>query len=126
MSYDYMRRGLIMGKKKRKKRIVKETEDFGTCVLHCKDCDYEFEMDWETIFAIQECTHGSIGVLMLKNYRRLLYIFYHLIEHMEFDSQSLKYVKCLRRDVPHFGTNASFPLESGLNNLVGYSPHYVS
>ncbi len=57
----YTRRGLIMGKKRWKKRIVKETEDFGTCVLHCKDCDYKFEMEWETIFAIQECTHGYVG-----------------------------------------------------------------
>lgn len=50
-----------MGRKKRKKRAIKETEDFGTCELYCKDCDFEFEMDWETIFAIQECTHGYVG-----------------------------------------------------------------
>lgn len=50
-----------MSKKKRKKRIVKETEDLGTCVLDCKNCNYKFEMDWEKIFAIQECTHGYVG-----------------------------------------------------------------
>ncbi|MBU9713445.1 hypothetical protein [Evansella tamaricis] len=50
-----------MSKKKRKKRVVQETEDFGTCELYCKDCDYVFEVDWETIFAEQECTHGYVG-----------------------------------------------------------------
>ncbi|WP_096201864.1 hypothetical protein [Bacillus sp. FJAT-45350] len=50
-----------MGKEKKKKCIVEETEDFGICVLYCKDCNYTFEIDWETIFAIQECTHGYVG-----------------------------------------------------------------
>ncbi|MBB5172616.1 hypothetical protein [Texcoconibacillus texcoconensis] len=51
-----------MGKKKRKnKKRFNETEDFGTCVLYCKECNYEFEVDWETIFEIQECTHGYVG-----------------------------------------------------------------
>ncbi|MFA9558485.1 hypothetical protein ACERII_14355 [Evansella sp. AB-rgal1] len=51
-----------MGKKKRKNiKKVEEKEDFGTCELYCKDCDYEFEMDWEDIFDIQECTHGYVG-----------------------------------------------------------------
>jgi 5-methylcytosine-specific restriction endonuclease McrA len=52
-----------MGKKRRKKK--KDTsnviEDFGTCELYCKDCDYTFEIEWETIFSIQECTHGYVG-----------------------------------------------------------------
>lgn len=53
-----------MGKKKRKlkkKNHEATNEDFGTCVLYCKACDYEFEEDWETIFAIQEGTHGYVG-----------------------------------------------------------------
>lgn len=40
-----MRRGFIVGKKKRKKKTIKETEDFGTCELYCKDCDFQFDMD---------------------------------------------------------------------------------
>lgn len=52
-----------MGKKKRKnKRIITEvTDDYGNCVFYCKDCNYEFELDWELIFAIQESTHGYVG-----------------------------------------------------------------
>ncbi|MCM3761095.1 hypothetical protein M3212_09905 [Alkalihalobacillus oceani] len=52
-----------MGKKKRKnkKRINEETDNFGTCVLYCKDCNYEFELEWDLIFAIQESTHGYVG-----------------------------------------------------------------
>ena len=29
--------------------------------LYCKHCDYSFEIDWETIWEFQECTHESVG-----------------------------------------------------------------
>lgn len=45
----------------RKKKTDKPREDFGTCTFYCKACDYAFEMEWETIFEIQEMTHGYIG-----------------------------------------------------------------
>ncbi|CAH2716685.1 hypothetical protein BACCIP111895_03873 [Neobacillus rhizosphaerae] len=49
-----------MGKKKKKsKRIQKE--DFGSAEFYCAKCDYTFEVDWETIWDIQECTHGYVG-----------------------------------------------------------------
>ncbi|MCT2537167.1 hypothetical protein NC661_05650 [Aquibacillus koreensis] len=53
-----------MGKQKRKMKNKKSEatkEDFGNCVLFCKACNYEFEIEWETIFAIQEVTHGYVG-----------------------------------------------------------------
>lgn len=52
-----------MGKKRRKKKnkATKEIVDFGRCELYCKACDYKFEIDWETIFEIQEMTHGYVG-----------------------------------------------------------------
>ena len=29
--------------------------------LYCKHCDYTFEIDWETIWESQECTHEYVG-----------------------------------------------------------------
>lgn len=29
--------------------------------FYCPKCDYKFEVDWETIWDIQECTHGYVG-----------------------------------------------------------------
>lgn len=30
-------------------------------MFYCKKCDYAFEVDWETIWDIQECAHGYVG-----------------------------------------------------------------
>ncbi|MFJ5718204.1 hypothetical protein [Neobacillus sp. NPDC093127] len=49
-----------MGKKK-KKRKQSQKEDFGSAEFYCTKCDYRFEIDWETIWDIQECTHGYVG-----------------------------------------------------------------
>lgn len=49
-----------MGKKK-KKRKQSQKEDFGSAEFYCANCDYRFEIDWETIWDIQECTHGYVG-----------------------------------------------------------------
>lgn len=46
-----------MGKRKK----TKEKIDYGSVEFYCKHCDYTFEMDWETIWEIQECTHGYVG-----------------------------------------------------------------
>lgn len=46
-----------MGKRKSKKNI----EDFGICEFYCKHCRHTFEMDWETIWDLQEMTHGYTG-----------------------------------------------------------------
>ncbi|WP_066392238.1 hypothetical protein [Neobacillus mesonae] len=50
-----------MGKKKKKKSKKRQKEDFGSVEFYCKKCDYTFEIDWETIWDIQECTHGYVG-----------------------------------------------------------------
>ncbi|EKN65944.1 hypothetical protein BABA_18147 [Neobacillus bataviensis LMG 21833] len=50
-----------MGKKKRNKSKLKQKEDFGSAEFYCAKCDYTFEIDWETIWDIQECTHGYVG-----------------------------------------------------------------
>lgn len=47
--------------KKKKNHKQKQREDFGSVEFHCKKCDYKFKVDWETIWAIQECTHGYVG-----------------------------------------------------------------
>lgn len=44
-----------MGKKKKVEKV-----DYGSVELYCKHCDYTFEMDWEIIWEIQECTHGYV------------------------------------------------------------------
>ncbi|MBM7649269.1 hypothetical protein JOC78_002222 [Bacillus ectoiniformans] len=46
-------------RKQRKKKQKKE--DFGTCSFYCKPCQYEFEVEWETIWELQELTHGFVG-----------------------------------------------------------------
>jgi Fe2+ or Zn2+ uptake regulation protein len=48
-------------KKKKKKSKQTQKEDFGSAEFYCAKCDYKFEVDWETIRAIQECTHGYVG-----------------------------------------------------------------
>lgn len=48
-----------MGKKKKSKHIAKE--DFRSVEVHCLKCNYTLEVDWETIWDIQECTHGYVG-----------------------------------------------------------------
>jgi len=48
-----------MGKKQKKKKSKKI--NYGTAEFYCRHCDYRFEMDWEAIWEIQECTHGSVG-----------------------------------------------------------------
>lgn len=50
-----------MGKKGKNKHKKKKTEDFGTCSFYCKPCDYTFEIEWQTIWDIQEMTHGYVG-----------------------------------------------------------------
>ncbi|KAF0825111.1 phage terminase large subunit family protein [Cytobacillus firmus] len=54
-----------MGKESQKrikrKKNKKKKEDFGTCEFHCKHCSHTFEMDWETIWDLQEMTHGYTG-----------------------------------------------------------------
>ena len=47
--------------KKKKKSKQKKKEDFGSAELYCAKCNYKFEVEWETIWAIQECTHGYVG-----------------------------------------------------------------
>lgn len=49
-----------MGKRKPKRNKNKK-EDFGTCEFHCKHCSHTFEIEWETIWDIQEVTHGYVG-----------------------------------------------------------------
>jgi Fe2+ or Zn2+ uptake regulation protein len=48
-------------KNKGKNRKRKIAEDFGTVSFYCVHCDYHFEVEWETIWHIQECTHGYVG-----------------------------------------------------------------
>jgi hypothetical protein len=43
-----------------KKKKVQKVE-YGTAEFYCRHCDYKFEIDWETIWDIQECTHGYVG-----------------------------------------------------------------
>ncbi|UCZ52734.1 hypothetical protein LGQ02_18415 [Bacillus shivajii] len=52
-----------MGKKKKQRKAKKDvhTEDFGSCTFYCKTCEKEFDVEWQTIFDIQECTHGYVG-----------------------------------------------------------------
>lgn len=45
-----------MGKKKKVKKV-----EYGHAELYCKHCKYTFEMPWEIIWDIQECTHGYVG-----------------------------------------------------------------
>ena len=49
-----------MGKKKKKSK-QKQKEEFGSAEFYCSKCEYRFEVDWETIWSIQECTHGYVG-----------------------------------------------------------------
>lgn len=50
-----------MAKKKKKKTKKKQQEDFGSVEFHCTHCGHSFEVDWETIWDIQEFTHGYVG-----------------------------------------------------------------
>jgi hypothetical protein len=47
--------------RKRKKKNKVQKVDYGTAEFYCRHCDYRFEIDWETIWDIQECTHGYVG-----------------------------------------------------------------
>ncbi|CAH2716696.1 hypothetical protein BACCIP111895_03884 [Neobacillus rhizosphaerae] len=49
-----------MGEKKKKSK-QRQKEDFGTAEFYCAKCDYKFEIDWETIWGIQEITHEYVG-----------------------------------------------------------------
>lgn len=42
-----------------KKKVL--TENFGSAEFYCSNCDYYFEVAWETIWDIQELTHGYVG-----------------------------------------------------------------
>lgn len=49
-----------MGKKK--KKVKKSNKiDYGSVEFHCPKCNYHFKIAWETIWSIQECTHGYVG-----------------------------------------------------------------
>lgn len=48
-----------MGKKKKKKKV--QIVDYGTAEFYCRHCNYNFKIDWETIWDIQEHTHGYVG-----------------------------------------------------------------
>jgi hypothetical protein len=54
-----MRKGKKGKNTKRKKKEKKG--DHGSMSFHCQHCDYDFEVEWETIWDIQECTHGYVG-----------------------------------------------------------------
>jgi hypothetical protein len=43
-----------------KKKVLKE--NFGSPEFYCSNCDYYFEVAWETIWDIQEFTHGYVGL----------------------------------------------------------------
>jgi hypothetical protein len=47
--------------KKKKAKHLQPTEDFGSVRFFCKHCQCFFEIEWETIFDLQECTHGFVG-----------------------------------------------------------------
>jgi transcription elongation factor Elf1 len=49
-----------MGKKKKKSKH-NQKEDFGKAEFYCAKCYHRFEIDWETIWDIQEATHGYVG-----------------------------------------------------------------
>jgi len=46
---------------KRKKQPKSEIVDLGSASFVCSSCDREYEMEWSTVFDIQECTHGYVG-----------------------------------------------------------------
>lgn len=46
---------------KKSKHEIQPEFDFGHREFVCKNCSLEFALDWETIFATQECTHGYVG-----------------------------------------------------------------
>ncbi|TLS38605.1 hypothetical protein [Pseudalkalibacillus caeni] len=51
-----------MGKKRKtSKKKQQKQEDFGTCEFFCTNCDHTFEVEWITIWEIQESTHGYVG-----------------------------------------------------------------
>ncbi|WNS75151.1 hypothetical protein RRV45_20090 [Bacillus sp. DTU_2020_1000418_1_SI_GHA_SEK_038] len=52
---------MMSKKRKTKHKKRKQTEDFGTCSFYCKPCNYTFEIAWQTIWDIQEMTHGYVG-----------------------------------------------------------------
>ncbi|WEG11160.1 hypothetical protein PU629_13380 [Pullulanibacillus sp. KACC 23026] len=56
-----MTNGQEKKEQKKLKKTAEEKEDFDTCSFYCKTCDHKFELEWEIIFEIQECTHGYVG-----------------------------------------------------------------
>ena len=50
-----------MVKRKRKTSILNNTENLGSAKFYCSKCNHKFEIDWKTIWDIQECTHGYVG-----------------------------------------------------------------
>ena len=47
--------------------------DYDFVGFYCKHCDYTFEIEWETILEIQECTHGYVGYhLVVQNAMKFL------------------------------------------------------
>lgn len=56
-------------KRERPKRKRAEAgEDLGSLILCCAQCRLPFELAWETIFAIQESTHGYVGFDVSQDY----------------------------------------------------------
>ncbi|MBI0580894.1 hypothetical protein IEC97_26555 [Neobacillus cucumis] len=54
--------------KKKEKPKHKQKEDFGSVKIHCSKCNYRFEVPWETIWDIQELTHGYVGFHLNSTY----------------------------------------------------------
>lgn len=53
---------------KPRRRRTEPGLNLGSLILCCPQCRVPFEMDWETIFAIQECTHGYVGFDVSQDY----------------------------------------------------------
>ncbi|MDR7002624.1 hypothetical protein [Neobacillus niacini] len=56
-----------MGKNKKISKR-KQKEDFGSVEIHCSKCNHRFEIPWETIWDIQEITHGYVGYHLYGTY----------------------------------------------------------
>lgn len=57
--------GLIQLKKKKQEE---GQEDFGSVIFYCKRCNKTFDMEWETIWDMQELTHGYVGYHLYDTY----------------------------------------------------------
>ena len=47
---------------RKKKKMKLEEVDYGSMEFYCKQCKYTFQIDWATIWDIQESTHGFVGL----------------------------------------------------------------